>query len=166
MKSGTGFRTWPLQGRQAFSSLSSPLSLNRCIVMCWYREPRHSDLLTLPMVRKQRPPSAAATARRNTMGVLRFWKSQTHLAHDRRKDSQSKAISFQVSCVYVCVCVSYPFSSLEKSAPMTDGFKICSPNFTLFKKWVKKPFFPNSYKEKSNKRLLSATGAIQINTAP
>ena len=54
--------------------------------------------------------------------------------------------------VCVCVCVSYPFSSLEKSAAMTDGFKICSPNFTLFKKWVKKPFFPNSYKEKSNKK--------------
>lgn len=55
---------------------------------------------------------------------------------------------------FVCVCVSYPFSSLEKSAHMTDGFKICSPNFTLFKIGLKSLFSPNSYKKKkkSNKQ--------------
>lgn len=32
---------------------------------------------------------------------------------------------------------------------MTDGFKICSPNFTLFKNGLKSLFSPNNYKRKN-----------------
>lgn len=64
---------FPSRDPSKAGSLSSlPFSLNRCIVKCWQREPSGSDLLILPMVRKQRPPSAATTAQRNKMGILRF----------------------------------------------------------------------------------------------
>lgn len=45
-----------------------------------------------------------------------------------------------------------PFSSLEKSAHMTEGFKICSPNFTLFKNGLKSLYSPTVTKTKQNKK--------------
>lgn len=68
----------------------------------------------------------------------------------------------------MCVYSSIPFPNLEKSAHVTDGFKICSPNFTLFKNGFKKPLFPNSYQteqkqtkteQNKTKRLVLAVGA-------
>lgn len=35
---------------------------------------------------------------------------------------------------------------------MTDGFKICSPNFTLFKNGLKSLFSPNNYKKKQQQK--------------
>ena len=40
---------------------------------------------------------------------------------------------------------------------MTDGFKICSPNFTLFKNGLKSLFSPNSYKKKKKKKKKTET---------
>lgn len=80
------------------------------------REPSHSRLLVLPVVRKQRPPPAATTARADAAWLLRP-QTQAHVARDRRTDGQSEAVS-QVFCVYVCVCVC--FLSLFQSR------KICS----------------------------------------
>lgn len=117
------------------------------------------------MVRKQCPPSAATTAQRNKMGFsdLKNYKLILHMTEEKTAKVKPFLFKFRVC---VCVCL-LPLSSLEKSH-MTESFKICSPNFTLFKNGLKKSFFPQQLQKKKNqtKRLLSATGAIQINTAP
>lgn len=133
MKSGTGFPhvTPPRQaGRQSFllPRCSSPRQMHSDVLV------KTTASLPPPHVasrRRQRWPSAAVTAQRTNGGspVLKNYKLISHMTEEKT----AKVKPFQVC---VCVCVSYPFSSLEKSAHMTDGFKICSPNFTLFKNWV------------------------------
>lgn len=44
---------------------------------------------------------------------------------------------------------------------MTDGFKICSPNFTLFKNGLKSLFSPNNYKKKKNRNKKTNTKKIK-----
>lgn len=50
------------------------------------------------------------------------------------------------------MCSSIPFPNLEKSVHVTDGFKICSPNFTLFKNGLKSLYSPTVTKQNKNKQ--------------
>lgn len=145
-----------LQGRQ---SLSSSSSLNGCIVMCWYE-----NLVT----KTSHFAFSCHNCPAKQMGLS--GSKSYKLPSDMTEEKTAKVKPFQVSFfffrVYVCarVCVFYPFSNLEKSACVTDDFKICSPNFTLFKKGLESLYSPTVTKQNKNKtkRLLSATGQYKL----
>lgn len=143
-----------LQGRQ---SLSSSSSLNGCIVMCWYE-----NLVT----QTSHFAFSCHNCPAKQMGLS--GSKSYKLPSDMTEEKTAKVKPFQVSfffpCICVCARVCLSLSNLEKSARVTDDFKICSPNFTLFKKGLESLYSPTVTKQNKNKtkRLLSATGQYKL----
>lgn len=150
MKSGTGLPQWP---SKAGSLCLCPLSSSSgCIVMCWCE-----NLVT----QTSHFASAAIAAQPNKRGS----KLQTPLAMSEEKTAKVKP--FQVF-VCVCVCVS-PLSLFQtrKNLIWLMVFKICSPNFTLFKNGLKSLYSltVTKTKQKQTKKAFLSRGATQINPA-